>query len=475
MKNEELKIKKLYQKWAGTEPESIEFLPGSGSYRRYYRLKGGQNSVIGVFNEDRKENDAFISFSQTFLQHELPVPVVHASDSSGQLYLISDLGDLTLFGYLSGIRSGAEDFPEEIINTYRKVIGFLPLFQIVAGKDLDYSKCYPRKAFDSQSMMWDLNYFKYYFLKLAKVAFDEQKLEDDFQTLVQFLLGAGTDHFMYRDFQSRNIMVVEGEPWFIDYQGGRKGPLQYDIASLLYDAKAAIPETVRAHLLESYLDVLENYFPVDRKTFRQFYSGFVLIRILQALGAYGFRGYYENKPHFLKSIPFAIANLQYLLETKSLPVPLPMLGEVLEKIISNPSFRFIKETSNRLTVKISSFSYKTGIPADDDGNGGGFVFDCRALPNPGRFEEYRKFNGNDPQVIAFLEKDPEVGEFLIHACSLVDQSIRTYIERGFTSLTVSFGCTGGQHRSVYCAAELARHIGSKFGVQVDLHHNELNK
>jgi len=475
MKNEELKIWELYRKWADSEPESMTFLPGSGSYRKYYRLEGGQDSVIGVFNEDRKENDAFISFSRTFQQHELPVPVVHATDPSGQAYLSSDLGDLTLFSYLSGIRSGAEDFPEEVIVIYRKVISLLPLFQVVAGKDLDYSKCHPRQVFDSQSMMWDLNYFKYYFLKLAKVPFDEQKLEDDFHTLVHFLLGAGADHFMYRDFQSRNIMLVQREPWFIDYQGGRKGPLQYDIASLLYDAKASIPEPVRVLLLEYYLDVLENYFPVDRKSFRQFYNGFVLIRILQALGAYGFRGYYENKPHFLKSIPFAIANLKYLLDTKSLPVPLPMLEEVLAEIILNPSFRHLPATGNQLTVKVSSFSYKTGVPADDSGNGGGFVFDCRALPNPGRYEEYSSLTGNDPEVVDFLEKEPEVAEFINHACSLVDQSIRKYIERGFTSLTVSFGCTGGQHRSVYCAVELARHISSKFGVTVDLYHSELNK
>jgi aminoglycoside/choline kinase family phosphotransferase len=475
MKNEELEIKELYHQWAGTEAESITFLPVSGSYRKYYRLEGKRGSVMGVFNEDRKENEAFISFSQKFHRHKLPVPLVHATDPSGQVYLLSDLGDLTLFNYLSGNRKDDRDFPEDMIRIYKKVISFLPVFQVVAGKELDYSKCHPRRVFDSQSMMWDLNYFKYYFLKLAKVPFDEQKLEDDFHTLVQFLLGAGSDHFMYRDFQSRNIMLIQGEPWFIDYQGGRKGPLQYDIASLLYDAKASVPEPVRELLVKYYLDVLENYYPVDRKSFRKFYTGFVLIRILQSLGAYGFRGYYENKPHFLKSIPFAIANLQYLLDTKSLPVPLPMLREALGKIIVNPAFRSFKATSNQLTVKISSFSYKTGIPADDSGSGGGFVFDCRALPNPGRYEEYRAVTGSDPRVITFLEKEPDVGEFLNHACSLVDQSIRRYIERGFTSLVVSFGCTGGQHRSVYCAGELAKHIRSKFDVMIDLQHSELNK
>ncbi len=473
MINEEIAIRELYIKWAGIEPESIAFLPVSGSYRKYYRLKNGQHSVIGVFNEVRDENEAFFSFSKEFVMHGLPVPTVHAIDQSRKFYLLSDLGDLTLFNYLSGIRKDDTDFPEEVIRIYKKVIGFLPVFQVEAGKKLDYSKCYPRKAFDGQSMMWDLNYFKYYFLKLAKVPFDEQKLEDDFHALIQFLQRAGADYFMYRDFQSRNVMLLQGDPWFIDYQGGRKGPLQYDIASLLYDAKASIPEPVREFLLKYYLDVLENYIPVDRSTFNQYYYCFVLIRILQALGAYGFRGYYENKPHFLKSIPFAITNLQYLLENKLIPLLLPTLRDVLEKIIENPSFRSGKATSKQLTIKISSFSYKTSIPDDKSGNGGGFVFDCRALPNPGKYEEFLLSTGNDPAVRAFLEKEPEVGAFINHSFSLVDQSIRKYIERGFTSLMVSFGCTGGHHRSVYCASEMAEHIRSKFDVTIDLQHTEL--
>jgi len=280
---------------------------------------------------------------------------------------------------------------------------------------------------------------------------------------------------MYRDFQSRNIMLVDGEPWFIDYQGGRKGPLQYDIASLLYDAKAAIPGPVRELLLEYYLDVLENHIPVDRSSFYQYYFGFVLIRILQALGTYGFRGYYENKPHFLKSIPFAVANLQSLLEKKTIPLPLPMLRYILERIIANPVYHSYKGTSNQLTVNILSFSYKVGIPEDKSGHGGGFVFDCRSLPNPGRFDEYLDLTGNDLQVIAFMEKYPEVGEFMNHACSLVDQSIRNYIERGFKSLAVGFGCTGGQHRSVYCANELAKHIQSKFDVMIKIKHAGLKE
>jgi aminoglycoside/choline kinase family phosphotransferase len=475
MKDEEIKIRELYHSWSGLEPENVSYLPVSGSYRKYYRIEGKHGSMIGVFNEDRKENEAFISFSKEFALKQLPVPMVYAEDPFQQVYLISDLGDQTLFNYLSEIRENDDDFPEEAIGIYKKVIKLLPVFQVVAGKDLDYSKCYPRQAFDGQSMMWDLNYFKYYFLKLAKVPFEEQKLEDDFQTLVHFLLKAGADYFMYRDFQSRNVMLMQGEPWFIDYQGGRKGPLQYDIASLLYDAKASIPETVKDTLLEYYLDILESYLTIDRKSFHEYYGGFVLIRILQALGAYGFRGYYENKPHFLKSIPYALTNLQHLIQKGMLPESLPMLKEVLGKILENPAFRFIKGTSNNLVVKISSFSYKKGIPEDNNGNGGGFVFDCRSLPNPGRYEEYRSFNGNDQQVVNFLEKEADVGEFLNHVCSLVDQSVRRYIEREFTSLVINFGCTGGQHRSVYCASELARHLRSKFDLMIDLQHTELNK
>jgi aminoglycoside/choline kinase family phosphotransferase len=471
----ERSIRKLYLKWAGVEPEHISFLPASGSYRKYYRIAGEEQPVIAAYNEDRKENEAFFSFTNSFGNLGLPVPQLLATDPSGMYYLISDLGDQTLFNYLSGLRQNDQDFPEDLLKTYKKVIDFLPMFQIETEKYLDYSKCYPRQVFDHQSMMWDLNYFKYYFLKLAKVPFDEQRLEDDFHTLVELLQSAGADYFMYRDFQSRNIMMVNGEPWFIDYQGGRKGPLQYDIASLLYDAKASIPEYARELLSEYYLDVLETYNPVDRTLFYQYYYGFVLIRILQALGTYGFRGYYENKPHFLKSIPYAISNLQYLLEKKVIPEGLPMLKDVLEKIIANPIFRSYKSASNQLTIEISSFSYKMGIPEDKSGNGGGFVFDCRALPNPGKYEEFQSLTGNDHPVRTFLEKEYEVGEFMNHACSLVDQNIRKYIERGFTHLTVNFGCTGGQHRSVYCANELAKYILSKFDVTIDLQHTELKE
>jgi len=469
------KIRELFRWWAQTEAGEITFLPASGSYRKYYRIQTDLKPVIGVINEDIKENEAFLSFTNHFLSQELRVPEIFAVDGSRQVFLLTDLGDETLFSFLSGIRSSADDFPQAAMDIYRKVIGCLPRFQVTAGKDLDYTKCYPRKVFDGQSMMWDLNYFKYYFLKLSRVPFDEQKLEDDFNQLVRFLLSAGNDHFMYRDFQSRNIMLVNNDPWFIDYQGGRKGPLQYDIASLLYDAKASVPEPVRQELLGYYLDVLSEYVPVERKTFHQYYYGFVLIRILQALGAYGFRGYYENKPHFLQSIPYATGNLEYLLKNKLFPLQLPMLYQVLEGIVGNPEFRHYQAPENQLKVTITSFSYRSGIPEDKTGNGGGFVFDCRALPNPGRFEEYKQVTGKDHKVMEFLKKEHEVDEFLNHAFSLVDQSVKRYIERGFINLEVSFGCTGGQHRSVYCAEELARHLKTKFAIDIQLMHTEIRK
>ena len=472
MNKEEIILLDLYHHYASIDALGICLLPSSGSERRYYRIETSGIPVIGVFNDDRKENEAFYSFTNHCLKLGLPVPEILAISEKDPVYLLSDLGDQTLFGFLSEIRTNQVDFPEEIKSLYHKVINWLPRFQIEAGKELDYSKCYPRPAFDRQSMMWDLNYFKYYFLKLAKIPFDEQKLEDDFATLTDFLLTAEREYFMYRDFQSRNIMLVGSEPWFIDYQGGRKGPLQYDIASLLYDAKAAIPESIRQELLLYYLNELNKYIKVDRDQFIQLYDGFVLIRILQAMGAYGFRGYYENKPHFLQSIPFAVLNLEYLLVHHRLPPNVPMLTSVLEQIIANPDFRHYQAKENSLGVSVFSFSYKNGIPKDNKGNGGGFTFDCRALPNPGKFDEYKLYTGKDQPVIEFLQKEPSVDEFLNHAFAIVDQSVKKYIERNFSSLVVSFGCTGGQHRSVFCAEALARHIRSKFSVTVELIHLE---
>jgi aminoglycoside/choline kinase family phosphotransferase len=473
MNKEELILKRLFEEWAKEAPLSIMALPGSGSYRRYFRIKGKLNSAMGVYNSDTKENLAFLSFTKSFHDAGFPVPDVYSVDPGNNAYLLKDLGDVTLFSLIEDNRKDGPELASGIIDKYCEVVRWLPRFQVGGASLIDYSLCYPRAAFDLQSMMWDLNYFKYYFLKLVKVPFDEQKLEDDFVSLAGYLLRADGNYFMYRDFQSRNIMLTEGRPWFIDYQGGRKGPLQYDIASLLYDAKAAIPDEVRDKLLEEYLDALEKQVLVDRKEFVTYYYGFVLIRILQALGAYGFRGYYENKPHFLKSIPFAIQNLKSLLDRELIPPGLPMLKSVLTDMVANPGFVNPVTVPGNLTVHIFSFSYRKSFPQDPGGNGGGFIFDCRALPNPGKFEQFKSITGKDQPVIDFLRSEPAVDEFLNHVFALVGQSVKRYIERDFHNLMVGFGCTGGQHRSVYCAGELAKHLESKFPVKVKLVHGEI--
>ncbi|RMD48223.1 MAG: phosphotransferase enzyme family protein, partial [Ignavibacteria bacterium] len=423
----------LFEKWSGEKATEFYPLPPSGSYREYYRIKSKSKSAIGVYNSDAKENIAFLNFSKHFKSHGLAVPEIYAEDQKNDIYLEEDLGDTTLFAYLTAIRKNGE-FPSEAAEIYKKVLEELPKFQITAAKDLDYSVCYPRSAFDKQSMLWDLNYFKYYFLKLAKIPFEEQALENDFHTLIQFLLEAGTDYFLYRDFQSRNIMLIKHEPYFIDYQGGRKGALQYDVASLLYDAKADIPQALRTQLLKHYIDNLKNYIEFDEAKFREYYYGYVLIRIMQAMGAYGFRGFYEKKEHFLKSIPFALENLTWLLDNIELPIKIPALWNALLKTTQSENLKKFgtKKKEYKLSVTVTSFSYKKGIPNDTSGNGGGFVFDCRGLLNPGRYDEYKLLNGKDEEVIQFLEEKSNVKEFLSHAFSLVDATVENYIERKFT-------------------------------------------
>ncbi len=475
MKNVEQMLSELFREWCGQQPVSVTRLAGSGSNRTYYRMHGAGVTLIGAHNEDIAENRAFISFTGQFKEDGLPVPSILASDSNNGIYLLDDLGDTTLYQLLSEIRTREDPFPETIVALYRKVLAWLPVFQKKSGKNIDYSMCYPRAAFDRQSMMWDLNYFKYYFLKLAKIPFDEQALENDFSAFCDLLTDGDHDFFMYRDFQSRNIMIRDGEPWFIDYQGGRRGALQYDVASLLVDAKADMPQEVRRELLQYYLDKLEEVCPVDRERFLNVFNGFVLIRILQALGAYGFRGYYENKSHFLLSIPFALRNLRYLRENELIGFGLETLMGVIDSMIAKPDFYEHPSEKSPLLVTILSFSYKQPLPCDESGHGGGFMFDCRALPNPGRYAEYHELTGKDQPVIGFLEKEPAVGLFLKHAGALVGESVKTYMQRGFEHLQVSFGCTGGQHRSVYCTEMLAKSIRSQFPVTVETRHVELEK
>jgi len=376
--SEKNEIIQLFENQFNEKVDFFEMLPPSGSYREYCRLKNSNRSVIGSINIDVKENTAFLSFTNHFRKNNLPVPEIFAVSSDLKKYLQEDLGNVTLFDFLSTTRE-KEGFSENIILEYKKVLQVLPQIQINAGKNLDYSVCYPRAAFDKQSMMWDLNYFKYYFLKLAKIQFDEQALEDDFQVFSNYLLSAESDFFLYRDFQSRNVMLKNDAVYFIDYQGGRRGALQYDLASLLYDGKADIPQSIRLQLFEFYLAELKKYILVNEKEFTSYFQGFVLIRIMQAMGAYGFRGFYEKKEHFLKSIPFALKNLKFLLKDVHLPIEMPELINVLDQLIHSEVLKEIGQTKSNLTVRVTSFSYKNGLPVDPTGNGGGHVFDCRAI------------------------------------------------------------------------------------------------
>jgi aminoglycoside/choline kinase family phosphotransferase len=467
-------LRELFRKYSGQEVTSVEPLVGSGSNRQYYRLKNDSTSVIGVFGSDKKENKAFFTFTHHFLKHGLYVPEIYLKDENTGVYLLQDLGDQSLFHLLMEQRSGKE-IPGQIAAYYKNSLEELIRFQVAAGKNLDYSVCHPRAAFDRQSMQWDLNYFKYYFLRPSGVVYDEQKLEDDFSRLMDFLSKAPADYFMYRDFMTRNILIHQNRPYFIDYQGGRKGPLQYDLASLLFQARADLPFVFREQMLEFYMDLLEKHFSFDRAEFVDYYYGFVWIRTLQVLGAYGYRGNFERKPHFLQSTDFALKNVRWLLDQVRIPVELPELFKSLERILEQKSVG-IEKTSSHLTVEINSFSFiYMGIPEDESEHGGGFVFDCRSLPNPGRYEEYRTFTGRDQKVIDYLKKAPEVDRFLRSVYEIIDQAIDNYIQRGFDRLMVSFGCTGGQHRSVYCAENLFRHIREKYNVDVRLNHRMLLK
>lgn len=469
--SEKNEIIQLFENHFNEKVETFELLPPSGSYREYCRLANTNRSVIGALNTDVKENTAFLSFTNHFFYKGVRVPEVYAVSSDLKKYLQEDLGSTTLFEYLSKTRE-TEGFSTNIINKYKQVLEALPKIQIIAGKDIDYSVCYPREAFDKQSMMWDLNYFKYYFLKLAKIHFDEQALEDDFQLFSNYLLSASSNYFLYRDFQSRNVMLKNGEVYFIDYQGGRLGALQYDLASLLYDGKADIPESVRQQLYDYYISELKKLMKVDEERFAGYFKGFVLIRIMQAMGAYGFRGFYEKKEHFLKSIPYALKNLEVLLADLNLPVKLPELVSVLKQLTQSEVLKEIGKQNSNLTVRVSSFSYKKGIPEDPSGNGGGHVFDCRAINNPGRYDEYKKLSGKDLPVQEFLEQNSEIRMFLDAVKILVEQSVKVYLERGFTHLSVSFGCTGGQHRSVYSAEKISDFLKNNYPVNVVLNHRE---
>ena len=469
-------LKRLFEQHYGLPAEHVRPLQGQlgGSGRAIVRLAGGGKSAIGISYPVREENVAFLEFSRHFRRHGLPVPEIYKDDLSQGAYLEEDLGDTTLFEFLSANRVGGVITPQAI-EAYRKVVAVLPRFQVEAGRDLNYRVCYPRASFDRQSIAWDLNYFKYYFLRLAGIPFNEQALEYDFGRLTKFLLGANHDYFLYRDFQSRNVMLRNGEPFFVDYQGGRKGALQYDVASLLYDGKADLPPELRQELLDHYLDRLADFIKIDREVFMEHYYAYVYVRILQALGAYGFRGFYERKAHFLQSVPYALKNLRWLADHVKLPVALPALMDALNGISVSEKLQGLASSAEALTVRIFSFSFHRQAPTDESGNGGGFVFDARSLPNPGREERFKPLTGKDESVMDYLNQQEAVHQYLAHVLSLVDASVNSYQRRGFRNLMVSFGCTGGQHRSVYLAEQLAKHLRGSSGVEVVVRHIELEK
>ena len=468
-------LKGLFEQHFHTPVERVQPLQGElgGSGRNIIRLAGAATSAIGILYNVREENVAFLEFSKHFRRHGLPVPEIYAEDLSHGAYLEEDLGDTTLFEFLSKNRAGSNIAPQ-VVEAYRQVAALLPRFQVEAGRDLNYKVCYPRSSFDRQSIAWDLNYFKYYFLRLAGIPFNEQALEDDFGRLTKFLLSAPRDYFLYRDFQSRNVMWREGRPYFLDYQGGRKGALQYDIASLLFDAKADLPPELRQQLLDHYLGTLAHFITFERAAFLQHYYAYVYVRIMQALGAYGFRGFYERKAHFLQSVPYALKNLRWLLHNVELPIALPTLMETFKRALGSHKLQSLTcAAESPITVRIFSFSFHRGALKDETGNGGGFVFDARNLPNPGREECFKTLTGKDAPVADYLSQQESVQQFLISVMSLVDASISNYQSRGFKNLMVSFGCTGGQHRSVYLAEELAKRLGVRSGVEVVVRHREL--
>ena len=450
----------------------IKMLPASGSSRIYFRIFTESKTFIATYSSNVEENKAFFEFTRQFQERNLPVPELFAISDDQCCYLQSDFGDVSLFDYVKKcLKNGS--FDEETINLYKQSIDNLVDFQVKCSleNDFDYSAAYPTSVFDKDSIMSDLNYFKYYFLKVnEEIAFNETRLNEDFKRLANYALRAYPG-FMYRDFQSRNIMVKNGRTYFIDYQGGRMGPFQYDIVSLLYQVKAQLNETHRNELLQHYKDRLSQHIDIEEIGFDKYYDTFVLLRLLQVLGAYGFRGLIQKKQHFLESIPFALKELISLRERHRFPFKCKELSNVLNQIdILVPKFQ--QAENEKLTVVVNSFSYKNGgIPEDRSGNGGGFVFDCRALPNPGRYEEYKKLTGEDAAVQEYLNEYDEVHRFFELTQSIVCQSVDNYLERNFKNLFVNFGCTGGQHRSVFFAQKTAKALHEKYpNIKVVLNH-----
>ena len=466
---------KLYHSATGHQPAQCQAITGSGSNRQYFRLTDSEGAtLIGVVGTSKEENHAFIYLSRHFRGKDLPVPEVVAVSDDELRYLQQDLGGRSLFDAIRQGRESGGRYDARECELLCRTIALLPDMQMRGAEGLDFSQCYPQAEMDETNVMFDLNYFKYCFLKTQPVDFHEMRLEEDFRQMAADITASKAQTFLYRDFQARNVMLdAEDRPWFIDFQGGRRGPLQYDLASFLWQASARYPKDLREQLIDVYLQSLRRYTEVDEQEFRHRLRLFVLFRLLQVLGAYGFRGYFERKKHFIDSIPPALDNLRQLLAEGACPYP--HLAQVLSDMVSRkPKAETVdsKSEEKKLVVRIFSFSYKKGIPEDESGNGGGYVFDCRSTHNPGRYEPYKQLTGLDEPVIRFLEDDGEILTFLDSVYRLADAHVERYLQRGFTDLMFSFGCTGGQHRSVYSAQHLAEHLHQKYGITVRLCHRE---
>ncbi|MGB5008447.1 MAG: RNase adapter RapZ, partial [Ferruginibacter sp.] len=447
------KIKELFTSFSKSGITAIDTLPQSGSERHYYRIHAAGKTYIATYGANLKENETFIYFSTHFKQKNLPVPAIFCINPEKNIYIQEDLGDTSLLNRLE-----EQGFTEGVYTLYKKSLQQLAGLQVTGHKGLDYNQCLTNTSFGKQAIMADLLYFKYYFLDALHQPYDKQKLIDDFEALSNYLSHTEYTYFMFRDFQSRNIMVkADDSIYFIDYQGGMRGAPQYDVASLLWQAKANLPDDWKQRLLEDYMDAFEKVLSrsINKDSFRSQYNGYILIRLLQVLGAYGFRGLFERKAHFLTSIPQALKNLKWFTDNQNIGITLPEFKKVLDICISEAviqQFTPVQATAETpLVITINSFSYRKGIPADISENGGGYVFDMRGILNPGRIDEYKTQSGLDKPVKDFLEQQTDMPVFLNGVYSIIDISVTDYIKRGFKSLMINFGCTGGQHRSVFAA------------------------
>jgi aminoglycoside/choline kinase family phosphotransferase len=326
-------LSKHFQALTGAPPASVKVLKPHASDRRIYRLTNQVQTVVGVVNANSPENEAFVYLAGHFRSFDLPVPEVYHFAAKENLYLLRDLGDTTLLDFLLSERARtSHDFPESVACVYRQVLEHLVTFQVNAARSLDFNRCYPESLFSSPALLRDMIKFERELVARLLPDDSSTNLKTDFRTLVEFLAKAQSDFFLYRDFQSRNIMLVDQSPYFIDFQAGRKGPLQYDVVSLLYQSSTQLPENVRARLLEHYLDAVQGQLSLDRSAFMHYYSGFIVSRMLQVLGVYGSQGLGAGKEYFTKSIPGALHNLLRELTAPNFPINLPTLRNCAERL-----------------------------------------------------------------------------------------------------------------------------------------------